>query len=132
MRSMRVKDYMIPVPVSFKRGTAVLHAAHTLIELGISGAPVLDESGWIVGVITEQDCIEVALQAYYHGTPGGIVGDYMSANPQTIGTEESLLDAAKLFIRNKFYGYPVVSEGHLVGLITRRDVLRAMGEFYPR
>ena len=132
MRSMRVKDYMIAVPVSFKRETAVLHAAHTLIELGIPGAPVLDECGWPVGVITEQDCIEVALQAYYHGTPGGIVGDHMSANPQTIGAETSLLDAAQLFIRNKFHGYPVVNEGHLVGLITRRDVLRAMGEFYPR
>lgn len=132
MRSVLVKDYMIAAPVSFKRGTDLLQAAHTLIELGISGAPVLDERGWPVGVITEQDCIKVALQAYYHGTPGGIVGDHMSANPQTIGAEGTVLDAAQLFIRNKFHGYPVVSEGQMVGIIRRRDVLRAFGEFYPR
>jgi len=94
---------------------------------------VLDEDGWPIGMLTEQDCIEAALQAYYHGLPGGLVGSRMSRNPVTIGADDSIFDAAQKFIRNRHYGYPVVTDdGYLVGLLRRKDLLRAFGEFYPK
>ena len=57
----------------------------------------------------------------------------MTANPKTVGADDSIFDAAQKFVKNKFHGYPVVTDdGYLVGLLRRSDVLRAMGEFYPR
>lgn len=132
-RSMLVRDYMFTKPLTFTADTDILFAAQMLVKSGVSSAPVVDKQGWPVGMLSEQDCIATALQAYYHGEPGGKVGDRMTPNPRTIGSEDSIFDAALMFMKRKFYGYPVVSDdGHLVGLLRRRDVLRAMADFYPK
>ena len=132
-RSMLVRDYMVESPLTFEPGMDILSAAHALIKRGVGSAPVLDINGWPIGIITEQDCIAVALLSDDHFTPGGIVSDRMTANPKTVGADDSIFDAAQKFVKNKFHGYPVVTDdGYLVGLLRRSDVLRAMGEFYPR
>ena len=132
-RSMLVRDYMIASPLTFTSDMDLLQAAHQLIRSGFSGAPVVDEQGWPVGMLTEQDCIASALQAYYHGTRGGLVGEHMTPKPRTVGADDSIFDAAQQFMNQKYYGYPVVTDdGYLVGLLRRRDVLKAMGEFYPK
>ena len=130
-RSMLVKDYMSKRPVTLKPEMDLLHAAHILISNNIAGAPVLDEHGKLVGILTERDCMRVAIQADYYGTPGGIVSDHMSVDPQSVDPEESILKLAQLFLDSRFHRYPVLDNGHLIGVISRRDVMRAMGEFYP-
>ncbi len=130
-RSMLVKDYMSKNVVTLTPGMDLLHAAHVLISNNIAGAPVLDEHSKLVGILTERDCMRVAIQAGYHGTPGGIVRDHMSVKPQSVDPEESILKLAQLFLDNRFHRYPVLENGHLIGVISRRDVMRAMGEFYP-
>lgn len=131
MRSLLVKDYMSESVVTLVPEMDLLRAAHLLISHDISGAPVLDQHGRLVGILTERDCMRVAIQADYHGIPGGLVRDHMSVNPQFVEAEESILNVAQLFINGRFHRYPVLDNGHLVGVISRRDVMRAMGEFYP-
>ena len=132
-RSMLVRDYMIASSLTFTPDMDILQAAHMLLKRGETGAPVVDQQGWPVGMLTEQDCIAVALQAYYHGTPGGKVSDRMTPDPETIGADDSIFDAAQRFAQRKYYGYPVVTDdGYLIGMLRRRDVLRAMAEYYPR
>ena len=131
LRSVFVKDHMTSNPVTLTPEMAIRQAAHVLIEKDISGAPVLDKHGRLVGVLTERDCMRVAMQADYHGEPGGLVGEYMSKNPQWVGPEQSILTLADLFINGRFHRYPVVDNGRLVGVISRRDVMRAMGKYYP-
>jgi CBS domain-containing protein len=109
----------------------ILQAVHELIEHDISGAPVLDKHGRLVGVLSERDCMQVAMQGDYHGMPAGLVKDYMSSNPQWISPEQSILTLADLFIKGRFHRYPVVDNGRLVGVISRRDVMKAMGKHYP-
>jgi len=132
LRSVSVKDHMTKNPVTLAQDMEILQATHLLIEHDISGAPVLDRHGRLVGVLTERDCMRVAMQAGYHGEPGGLVKDFMSENPQWIGPEQSVLTLADLFINGRFHRYPVVDNGRLVGVISRRDVMRAVGKYYPK
>ena len=131
LRSVFVKDHMSKNVVTLDPEMEILQAVQELIRHDISGAPVLDRHGRLVGVLTERDCMRVAMEGSYHGSPAGPVKDFMSGNPQWIGPEQSILTLADLFINGRFHRYPVVDNGRLVGVISRRDVMRAMAEHYP-
>ncbi len=126
LRSCLVKDYMAKTLVTFKPDTNVLDAVHTLVEHRIAGAPVVDDQGSIVGMLSEFDCIKVALQAGYHGDYGGPVSDYMSRDVKTVNLEMSIVDLAQQFAEKGYRRFPVTDRNRLVGQISRRDVLRAL------
>ena len=130
-RSMLVKDHMITNSLTLNPDMEILRGAHALIDCDISGAPVLDKHGRLIGMLTERDCMRVALQAHYHGEPGGQVSDYMSANPVSVNPEDTIFDVAERFITGRFHRYPVLDGGRLVGVISRRDVMRAIAAHYP-
>jgi len=109
----------------------VLRAAQLLLKANISGAPVLDGYGRLVGILTERDFMQVALQGFYHGEPGGLVKKHMSLEPQYVSPDENILTVAEMFIQGRFQRYPVIDNGRLVGVIARRDVMRALAEYYP-
>jgi len=112
--------------VSFTPDMDVLRAIHLLIENRISGAPVLDEHGNLLGMLSERDCVKVALNAGYYGEFGGPVSDYMTSSVQTIDADTSIVELAQLFIDKPFRRYPVVDGTRLIGQISVRDVLRAL------
>ena len=131
MKSVLVKDHMTRKVLSLDPGLEISAATQMLIAHNISGAPVLDQHGRLVGILTERDCLKVAMQAGYHDIPYGLVRDYMSADPESVTPEKSILTLAEKFIRGRFHRYPVVDQGRLVGIISRRDVIRAMGQYFP-
>ena len=126
LKSCLVKDYMSKTLVTFKPDTNVLDAVHTLVKHRIAGAPVVDDAGTMVGMLSELDCLKVALQAGYYGEYGGPVSDYMSSNVQTVNMEMSIIDLAQRFLDSNFRRFPVTDKNRLVGQISRRDVLRAL------
>ena len=63
----------------------------------------------------------------YHAEPGGPVADYMAADVQTVDANMSIVDLAELFMESGIRRYPVLDNNRLVGQISRRDVLRALG-----
>ena len=130
-RSMLVKDHMATELITLQPDMEILRAAQVLISHDISGAPVLDPHGRLVGLLTERDFMQVALHAGYHGEPGGLVRDFMSENPVAVSPDDTILELAQRFISAKFRRYPVVDGGRLVGVISRRDVMRAIGQHYP-
>ena len=117
--------------MALKPEMEILHAAHQLVKHNVSGAPVLDRHGRLVGILTERDIMQVATQAYYHGTPGGLVSERMTTDPVSVSPDSSILTLAEMFIDGRFHRYPVVDNGRLVGIISRRDVMRAMARHYP-
>ena len=131
-RSIRVADCMNRDFLTLDPEMDVLRAGKLLIKHDISGAPVLDKHGRLVGMLTERDCLRVTLYAGYHGEPGGLVRDYMSPDPVTVKPDDTIFDLAERFIDNKYRRYPVLDGGRLVGLISRRDVMRAVGHHYPK
>ncbi len=126
LRSCFVKDYMSKTLVTFKPDTNVLDAVHALVEHRVAGAPVVDDQGNIVGMLSEFDCIKVALQAHYHGDYGGPVSDFMSRDVTTVNAEMSIIDLAQKFADEGYRRFPVTNNNRLVGQISRRDVLRAL------
>ncbi len=124
--SCLVKDYMSKTLVTFKPDTNVLDAIHALVEHRIAGAPVVDDQGNIVGMLSEFDCIKVALQAGYHGDYGGPVSDFMSRGVTTVNAQMSIIDLAQKFASEGYRRFPVTDNNRLVGQISRRDVLRAL------
>ena len=112
----------------------IMRAVHLLVSEDISGLPVVDAAGALVGILTERDCIEVSLQAGYFDELGGKVEQYMSAPVTTVTPDTPLMDLAELFVRSAFRRCPVVEAGTLVGIVCRRDVLRALsgGAWFKR
>ena len=127
-----VKDYMARTLVTFKPETDVLSAVQQLIAHRIAGAPVVDDAGNIVGMLSELDCMRVALHAGYHGEYGGPVSDYMTTDVRTVNAEMSIVDLAQLFVDTSYRRFPVTDQNRLVGQISRRDVLRALGNLSLR
>lgn len=126
LSSVTVKDYMAENVVTFSPDMNIMDAARIMINKRISGAPVLDKRGNIVGMLSEKDCLEVLLQAAYFEESGGKVSEYMTTGVRTVNMEDSLVDVAKMFLKDAFKRYPVVRDNVLVGQISRRDVLKAL------
>ena len=121
-----VKDYMSANLVTLSPSTPILEAARQLVEQRISGAPVVDQQGNLVGLLSEKDCMRIALHAGYHSEAAGTVAEYMQKDVKTVDAERNIVDVAMMFIEDDYRRYPVMKDGRLVGQISRRDVLKAL------
>ena len=128
LKSCLVRDYMAGHLVTFKPDTDVMDAIHELVHHRIAGAPVVDDKGDLVGMLSELDCMKVALNAGYYGDWGGPVADYMTVNVQSVDAEMNIVDLAQKFLDTGFRRFPVLRNNRLVGQISRRDALRALSE----
>jgi len=128
--SKRVRDYMARNLVTFTPDTEVLSAIHQIVKHRISGAPVVDRDGKLVGMLSEKDCLKVAVVAGHEGVPAGVVEDFMSRDPATVDADDGLVDIASRFVDAPFKRFPVMENGKLVGQISRSDILRAIDELY--
>lgn len=127
---IRVRDYMSGDVVSFTPEMEILEAVHILVKRRVSGAPVLDHHGNLVGMLSEIDCIKVALHAAYYNEWGGRVAEYMTPEPITVDADANIVDVAQMFLDKKLRRLPVVDQLRLVGQISRHDILRAMDELH--
>ena len=125
-RPLRVSEYMTRWPVTVSPDTEIMRAVFILVEKDVSGVPVVDENEAVVGMLTERDCISAALNAGYFDEPAGSVSDYMSRVVTTAAPDDGLMDIATRFKDSQYRRFPVMEKGRLVGLISRRDVLRAL------
>jgi len=130
LESCRVRDFMTTNLVTLSPDQEITHAVHKLVAHDIAGAPVVDPDGRIVGMLTEKDCMKIALDVGYYSEYGGKVSEFMSTGVETIGPDEGIVDAAKRFLEKRYHRYPVVSDGRLLGQISRRDVLRALDRLW--
>ena len=129
LKSMLVADYMSRRVITLSPNQSVHDAIRVLLEHKISGAPVVDAAGQLMGMFSESDCLKGALEASYHDTEIGAVSEYMTLDLQTVSGQTSILDAAEIFLADHRRRLPVVDDGKLVGQISRRDLLRAMDDF---
>ncbi len=125
-----VRQYMSTDIVTLKPDTNVLVAIHVLLRNGISGAPVVDAKGQLIGMLTERDCMKVALDAAFHQQPGGTVADFMIEDVEVVPADELIVNTARRFFDGKYLRYPVVDGTGLVGVISRSDVMRVIGKYW--
>jgi len=126
MESVKVAQFMNKRPVTFKPDLPLAKAVEKLLNSKQTGGPVIDEHGILVGFISEQDCIRLMLETIYHCEDIGIVKDVMRTNVLAVSPDDSILELAQQMMREKPKLYPVVEHERVVGVITRRDVLKAL------
>lgn len=129
MKSVKVSDYMTRKLVTFHRNDNVVQALGVLLDHRISGAPVVDDDGSLVGILSEVDLMAVIVQDSYYDEAMGIVADYMRSPVDTIEPDMDIYSLAEKFHKEHRRRYPVVQHGKLLGQISRRDVLRAVQDF---
>ena len=127
-----VADYMATDLHTLSPELDIRSAVDFLLEKRISGAPVIDSAGKLVGVISEKDCLRLLAVGHDHERASGSVGDFMTREPATVPSTMDVYFAAGVFLTRPYRRFPVVDEGVLVGQISRRDILKAVQALMPR
>ncbi len=129
MKKKKVKDYMTVSLITFKPDTNVLEIANTLLEKRITGAPVLDDDGNLVGLIDDKDCLRIIIDTLYHNQPiiSHTAREYMTNVMKTVDINTEILEVANIFLTTRYKRLLVTDKkGKLRGNISRRDILRAI------
>ena len=117
----KAKDIMTENVVSVKKDTPIYEALKLLAKYNITGIPVVREDMILVGVLSEKDVLRLF---YAHeDEEEGTVNDFMTQPAVHFDKDESLLDICDCLTNNYFRRVPVTSEGKLVGIISRKDVI---------
>lgn len=123
-----VTDYMTQELITFHPDQSIAEAMDTFLDNKISGAPVVDSDGKIVGILSEVDCLKIIVDEAYHNLPHGkiTISQYMSDKISSVSITADVLDVASKFLNTHFRRFPVIDQnGKLCGQVSRRDILKA-------
>jgi CBS domain-containing protein len=143
---MNVADVMTQKVISVTPETTIAEAAGLMLEHRISGLPVVDNSGAVVGVVTEGDLLrrtETGTERHHSRwlefliTPGRLAEDYSRANARKVGEvmspeviavapPDSLAEVVRLMERHNIKRLPVIEGGRLAGIVSRANLVRAL------
>jgi CBS-domain-containing membrane protein len=141
---MQVKDVMTRDVITVSPATPIHKAAQLMVDHGVSGLPVVDGEGAVVGIVSEGDLIVrqkprprpswwrvffddgERLAREYRRAVGTTVGEVMTTDVITVGPEQPLESAALLLDRYHLRRLPVLEDGDLVGLVSRGDLIKAL------
>ncbi|MGR3810125.1 CBS domain-containing protein [Jiulongibacter sp. NS-SX5] len=126
-----VTEYMTPASklITLEEDTPILSAIQVLLNNRITGAPVLNKKGEVVGLIDDKDCLNVLLGSTYYNQPAGkdTVGSFMTNVMKEISVDFDMVRVANVFLTTPYKRLLVKDHsGKLVGQISRRDVLKAI------
>lgn len=124
---LTVADVMTSQLVIFKPEQSIHEVMRAFIKHRISGGPVVDESGKLVGVISEADCMKEISDSRYFNLPilDKSVAHFMTKEVDTIDANTRVFDAASLFSKSSRRRYPVMENKRLVGQVSRKDIVIA-------
>ena len=133
---MLVREAMTTPAVSVRRDDSVRQAAQVLLEHRIASAPVLDDAGRLVGIVSEADLLRgrtgpdprahlLPVQKGRLDAPPERVADAMSSVVLTVRPDEDVDQAARKLLDSGIKMLPVVDRDRVVGVVARRDLLRS-------
>ena len=122
-----VADYMTKKLITFSPEQSILEVMEKFAKHHISGGPVLDDNGFLVGIISEADCMKQISESRYFNQPilDKSVERFMTKEVETIPHDISIFDAAGIFDKHNRRRLPVMQNGILVGQISRKDIVVA-------
>jgi predicted transcriptional regulator len=126
--TLSVEDVMTKSLVVFSPEDSIFEVMRKFIRHKISGGPVVNKRGAIVGVISEADLMKEISDSRYFNMPilDKNVSHFMNKNVQTIQSSFSIFEAASLFHKTSRRRFPVVENSNLVGQISRKDIVKAV------
>lgn len=125
-RMLTARDIMTRRPATVRSDASITDAMGVLLRRDISGVPVVDAAGTLVGILSERDCLRVIAVGEYKGEDQeGIrsVAEFMNPPTYTVSPDVGIYSLADFFLTHHFRRLPVLVDGKLVGLVCRRDVL---------
>jgi CBS domain-containing protein len=122
-----VRTYMDTETHELSAAADILVALYRLIDEGVTGAPVVDDEGRVIGMLSEYDCLRLLAEGSGGDTPRGQVSDFMATTFTAVQPTMDVYYVAGMFLNEPTRRRFVVMEGQrLVGVITRKDILRAV------
>lgn len=125
------REIMVTSLVTFKPDMPLSSAMAVLLSKRISGAPVVDDDGMLIGMLSELDCLRVLSSDVFYANDQeelGRVEQYMTEMAVTISPDTDLYGIAHYFLTKGVRRLPVLERGKLIGQVSRRDVLRLIDE----
>ena len=107
--------------ICVNKQTGIYQAIESMVTHNITGLPVVTEDMSLAGIISEKDVLSLL---YNMEDKPGTVEHYMTHNSICFDADDSLVDIAECFIKNHFRRVPIVSDGKLVGIVSRKDIIK--------
>ena len=117
----KIKTVMKTDVITVRRQTPIYEAISTLIENNITGLPVVDDDMTLAGIISEKDVLELL---YDLKDNSAVVEDFMTENVASFDLEDDLIEVCECLVKKPFRRVPIVAEGKLVGIISRKDIIK--------
>lgn len=127
-----VRDVMEETRYSVSPDTPAYEGVDLLVDKKVSGLPVIDEEGRLVGFLTEKDCLRLQAVSHQYNMTGSTVKDIMSEIKEYLSPEMDLLSAAMLFLGCNFGALPVIEGERLVGHLSRQNMLHGIREMHRK
>ena len=115
------KKVMSSDVVSVSRDTDIYEAIATMVNANVTGLPVVNPDGTLAGILSEKDVLRLLCDAEDHA---GKVEGYMTDEIVTFGEDDSLIDISDCLMKHNFRRVPILRDGKIVGIVSRRDVVR--------
>ena len=129
----KISECMDQVVPTLNPDTPIMKAVSFLLRHRVTGAPVVDYKGTLLGMITESDLLRLITEGGGAKPPIDVkVSDFMTTDVITVPSTPDVYYVAGLFNEHKFRRLPIVDDGKLVGAITRFDLLRVVQEYSPK
>ncbi|WP_260259021.1 CBS domain-containing protein [Vibrio intestinalis] len=128
MESLKVRDYMTLQAVTFKPEMSLSAALDKVMGSDYLGGPVINEKEEVIGFLSGQDLLEKLIKVSYFCQDTHIVSDCMHPEVLSVSPDMNIIELAEMMKIGKPKVYPVIDNGRLVGIITRKDVLRAIAK----
>ena len=123
----KISEFMDQVVPTIGPDMQIMKAVDYLLRHRVTGVPVVDSKGNLLGIITETDLLKLVTEGIQGQPPiEATVAEYMSTDVVTVPPTMDIYYVAGIFLKNKFRRLPVVEDGKIVGAITRFDLLRVV------
>jgi predicted transcriptional regulator len=123
-----IRDIMTRKLIVFSPEQTVVEVMEAIVKNKISGGPVTDNQGYVIGMISEGDCIREISQCRYYNIPMAShkIKEFMVTPVETVDAEMDVFDVCNRFTQKKRRRFPVIHEGKLVGQVSQIDVLKSI------
>ncbi|MGD9031140.1 MAG: CBS domain-containing protein [Desulfobacteraceae bacterium] len=119
---VKAKDIMSATVTTVHEYANVMEVIKLLVEHNVTGLPVVDDSGRLLGMVTEKDILMLLL--YDPNVKGKTVTDLMTTEIIHFDEDENLMTIFESLVQRNFRRVPILSEGRLVGIVSRRDIIK--------
>ncbi len=121
-----LRDVMTTKVFSVAPNSLIEEALEIMVEKSISGLPVLNSDGTLAGILSEYDAVMMLFEMSGSNNPIAPVVQFMTQDVCTVDINQSLDDVLRLFSSKGIRRVPVMDQGRVVGIVSRRDLVRVI------